>query len=269
MEIDGLPYVSRGERIAWKDQRALAKVLVRLARPGEEIWESLAELEAHFTDYDDDVALLRLIKPFPFEKARPAPLGSIHNPFNEPFRSYGYPWDLVGRPQIVDGKISGVVSSPSKMKLREEPLQLSPDTTDIRPGMSGSPVLGIRSGLVVGIIAETNQRNRVVSAKLGWAVAARVLALEPIRLRLANASHEYGPLPYPQADIAAACQATIDDPGVVLLRTDEGMCDWVGRTDLLYKITTDWREQSRRVIVLHGFGGEGKSLLAQRWAGES
>jgi tetratricopeptide (TPR) repeat protein len=266
IETESVPYVSGHEKKAWRRPAGLRTVLVRFVKPnGGGTWEQLAELAEYFTEYDDDVVLLQLLnKSIPVGLNELAELGSADESHNNSFRSYGYPEHEEGAGGISEGTIQGAISPPTGARLQADPLQLRP-VQEIKPGMSGAALLDLHKGLVVGVVTKTKQKGGGKYEHLAWATNARVLSLAPLKLKLQEKPGWLRPVPYPQTDIAAACEMAAEDPGQQLHDKPKLMQDWVGRSDLLASIDNEWAGRTRRVVALIGFGGEGKSYLASRW----
>ena len=245
-----------------------ATVGVFLAQmPDADLKARQATVLACFTDYDDDVVVLRLVDGGAgLTSQHVAVLGSAASSANHEFRSYGYPDLQQFIAGIANGRILGDVEAPLGKRLRTDPIQLA--SSQVAGGMSGAGVLDLERNLVVGIVAQTwNPNESTKHRDTAWAVDARVLAFDPLDLPLSDAPLPRQPTTHESTDaeIAAVSRFAAESPGTLLSGAPANLRWWVGRADLLARLDDDWVEEAKRVVGLVGFGGEGKSSLARRW----
>ena len=236
------------------------------ARGGEEK-KRRATVACCFPMHDDDVVLLQLADgPPPLAPEQIPTLGKAEGSQGHEFRGYGYASLAPYLSRYVDGKIMGPVEIrlPPGTKLQADLIELR--TRDIRPGISGAPVLDVNKNLIVGLISECwDPAGQSKDDNVGWAVNARVLTFDPINFPLRDAPLPKRKAPQPKTDVEAARQAVAPDLGMALHGASPPLTEWVGRDDLLASISRDWADPDRHVTGLIGFGGEGKSSLARRW----
>jgi tetratricopeptide (TPR) repeat protein len=225
-----------------------------------------ATVLAFFSDADDDVVLLQLSDgPSPLGPEQVAVLGSAEGSQFHAFRSYGF--RTFGKNIIsgwTDGRIFGIADVPENSHLKTKPVQL--ESQQIDRGMSGAAVLDIDRNLVIGIISETwiPRNNNPKDRDTSWAVNARVLSLEPIRLYLKDrvykmeTSHKLRINPRSLSDKRPIDRFSWN-------HAPKPVKEWVGRDDLLAELDNEWIDKNKRVSGLIGFGGEGKSSLARYW----
>lgn len=145
-----------------------------------------AELDAHFPNYDDDIAILQLINPPPLSSQQIAILGTAEFSSGNSFRSYGFR-QLGDSPSgYAIGEIMGSVLPFTNKNLLVDPIELR--TRDIRPGMSGAGVLDIERNLVIGLVAQRwNPGEQSANDNVAWAVDNFILTFKPLKLaRLIN-----------------------------------------------------------------------------------
>lgn len=221
-------------------------------------WEYWAEVIAYFSDYDDDIVLMKIDTTqivLELEQSLPV-LGNAKQSFGHEFWSFGYGERSNYRQQHVIGTILGSVSLPH---LRVEHIQLQPNIK-ILHGHSGSPVLDQDRNLIVGLMTRA-------AGDSGMATNCEVLGFMPFGLELQDEA-------LPKREPRRPSQHDIDMVGM-LVSTDlpweqYGVpkaipdIEWVGREDILKKLQDNWEGRQKRLITLNGFGGEGKSSIARR-----
>ncbi len=224
-----------------------------------------------FSEYDDDVVLLQLVGDTVFlSPEKIAVLGTVDESYNNnnPFRSYGY-GKLEKSKQIsiyVQGEIMGHIEIEQSYdnRLQVNPVELR--TRDIRPGVSGAPVLDTKRNLVVGIIAKRyNPGDSSVNDQFGWAVDAQVLSFSPMNLALQDVSVFEGSAPQLPSELEKPEGKPVLQPGINLNNAPPPLKEWVGRAEFLQNLDEDWTDPQRLITGLIGFGGEGKSSLTRRW----
>jgi tetratricopeptide (TPR) repeat protein len=249
-------------RDAGADPRSLGgtDVGVYVPHASVESKEQRATVVTYFTS-DDDVVLLQLSGGSSLPVDQVAVLGTADLSEGNDFLSYGFR-RLGSYPSgRAAGCILGPVEPQDNQTVQVYPVELR--TRDIRRGMSGAAVLDIHRNLVVGVISmRWNPGDASLDDNIGWAINARVLALEPLNLPVQDT-------PYPLR--TAPTPATIDieqnEPrvGNLLDYAPPSLVEWVGRRNLLENIGANWANREQRIAGLIGFGGEGKSSLARRW----
>jgi tetratricopeptide (TPR) repeat protein len=236
------------------------------ARGGEKK-ERRAKVAACFADYDDDLVLLQLIGgPPPLAPEQIAVLSDAGRSQYNPFRSYGY-CPLGDYPACrASGEIMGGVQQPRGKKLQADPIELK--SGDIDRGMSGAAVLDIERNLVVGIISETYYPGNITrNSQKAWAVDARVLAFDPLKVSLYKGkSLERRATEKPSEEVMSQASVSVGrDLSLTAHRAPIPPAEWVGRHELLDQLNRDWGDADTKIVGLIGFGGEGKSSLASRW----
>lgn len=233
-----------------------------------------AQVIACFSEHDDDVVLLQLIKsdtlPPWLEYAR---LGRAERSFGHDFRSYGFIWLKPYSSGWAVGEIVGDVDPPAGQVLRGDPVQLR--SSEIDKGMSGAPVLDVAKdeqrneprNRIVGIISQTYYPDpkTLKGHQTAWAVNASVLSLAPFSLSVQDTPFPLREAPQPSSDLATARFIASANPGMKLYGAPPPLKTWVGRSELLQSLTNDWATPALFVTSLIGFGGEGKSSLARQW----
>jgi tetratricopeptide (TPR) repeat protein len=214
---------------------------------------------------EDDIALLRLTERLPIG-VNVAVLGDAESSFKHEFHSYGYRSLDAYSAGWAYGTILGSVEPPKNKKVHFEPIQL--ESSQINKGMSGAAILDIdeKSNLVVGIVSNTWFPDKSTKDRdTAWAANAKVLSIEPFNIPIRNEPHKYGTVKKTIIDI---------DPNKSHVETDLGISwnypppindIWVGREEMIYSITEDWKNPIRRVTQIIGFAGEGKSSLVREW----
>ncbi len=136
------------------------------------------------------------------------------------------------------------------------------------PGLSGSPVLNIRTGRVAGMV----RTSRDTSSALGaWVVpAARIRRALDALMPPVNTEEQLDWLQVAEgwADLAADVLAPQHElptptPPSLLLKSEYGIVPFLGRADLIARVEA-WRLQPGQVAaaVVTGRGGEGKTRLS-------
>ena len=227
-----------------------------------------AKVVAYFPQHDDDVVILQLLGDVAsLSPDQVAILGRAEDSFDHPFRSYGFRPLPPYSGGWADGVIQGDIDPPMGKALQVDPVQL--ESNQIDAGMSGAPVLDKKRNLVVGIVSQANApRPTLKDQETAWAINARVLSLDPLNLSLQEIPLPLGAGPhlkFSREEIAAIRAAVIPNPGIQLSGAPPSLSEWVGRSDLLKALSSDWVNPQLRVTGLIGFGGEGKSSLARRW----
>lgn len=224
-----------------------------------------AKLLSSFPRHDDDVVLLQLTGgPTPLRPEQIAVLGGADLSEGHEFRSYGYvPLGEYPAGRAV-GRILGDVEAPARRLLQADPVEL--ECQQIDHGISGAAVLDVEINLVVGIIFQTYYATQTAKSRdSAWAVNARVLGLDPLRLTLRQKPLDKRAGPQPPADTGEVRAAVLANSGNAWNNAPALLPGWAGREDLLRAITADWADAAHHVTGLIGFGGEGKSSLARRW----
>ncbi len=247
-----------------------AEIGVYFPRATGETKERRARVAACFTEHDDDLVLLQLV-------GNPPPLAPEHIPVlaeadsseGNPFRSYGY-CPLDGYPACrASGEIMGDVECGEGEELQADPIQLR--SGEIDRGMSGAAVLDTERNLVVGIIAETYYPENISKhSQTAWAVDARVLTFDPLRVSLYEGEFlELKASEKPSEEVMSQAEASVGrDLGLTDYRAPIPPPEWVGRHELLEQLNQDWGDADTKIVGLIGFAGEGKSNLASRWIDE-
>ena len=98
----------------------------------------------------------------------------------------------------------------------------------------------------------------------GWAVDARVLTFDPLRVPLYEGeSLERGAAEKPFDEVMSQAEVSVGrDLGLTDYRAPIPPPEWVGRHELLEQLNQDWNNADTKIVGLVGFGGEGKSSLA-------
>lgn len=226
-----------------------------------------ATIAACFPKHDDDVVLLQLVGgPPPLGSEQIAILGTANLSKGNPFSSYGY--SPVGDfpATRAEGKILGPVEPPRRKKLHAQPLQLQ--SRQIDRGMSGAAVLDTKRNLVVGLIAARYFPATAVKDDIGYAVDASVLTLDPLKLPVRDEILKKGKAKQPKTDFKKALDTVAPDLPESWNNAPDPLPEWVGRADLLRRVSYDWSGSQCKVTGLIGFGGEGKSSLARQWVND-
>jgi hypothetical protein len=134
-----------------------------------------------FPDYDDDVVVLLATQPMGLQPSEVAVLGTAERSGGNPFRSYGFRTLGSSFSGYAEGTIVGPVLPFDGQKLQVDPIELR--TRDIRPGMSGAPVLDMKRNLVVALISQRwNPGDPSVDDNVAWATDNYVFKFEPVHL---------------------------------------------------------------------------------------
>ncbi|GAC1632972.1 MAG: hypothetical protein NVS4B7_20310 [Ktedonobacteraceae bacterium] len=259
-------------RTAGVDPRSAGNKLVYVCFPeaaDEAARLQSAKVVAYFPQHDDDVVILQLlgdVASLPIDQV--ASLGKAEESIDHPFRSYGFRPLPPYSGGLAAGVIQGDIPPPTGKALQVDPVQLR--STQIDAGMSGAAVLDTKRNLVVGIVSQTyhSDPKTLKDHDTAWAINARVLSLDPLNLPVQDLSLPLGAglqLKFSREEIAAIRAAVIPNPGIQLSGAPPSLSEWVGRSDLLKTLSSDWVNPQLRVTGLMGFGGEGKSSLARRW----
>ncbi|MBE9136286.1 trypsin-like peptidase domain-containing protein [Nodosilinea sp. LEGE 07088] len=259
------------------DRRAAIPVYFAQAKQKDQR-EQTAIVVGCFEDYSDDVVLLKLERDLP-EGVEVALVDSVDDSVNVPdnrlFRSFGY--RRLGNYQGLQagGEIFGTVEPPADRILLKDPVQLLSSTVD--SGMSGAAVLDVVRDRVVGIIAETSDirtgADRDTSFAVDYAVVQMLPDLSETSLEVSLAQPDRPTSSTRSQAIPAASpgvkpvalSATLPPNPFDLKRAPKPLDEWVGRGELLENLDQDWESGDRCITGLIGFGGEGKSSLAQHW----
>lgn len=212
---------------------------------------------------EDDIVLLRLLSgETPLAPEQLAVLGTAELSTRHRCRSFGYSVAAEGGISVADGSIIGPAEPPANHRLQAAPLYLhAPEAAAF---VSGAAVLDIERNLVVGIVNRLPNQARL-DAQTFQAVNARILGELPFHLPLHDTPVPLRPAPQPRIDIARARSLASLVTGTTLQGTPPAPPMWVGRADLLQALANDWADPERRMVVLVGAGGEGKSSLALHW----
>jgi tetratricopeptide (TPR) repeat protein len=220
--------------------------------------------------FADDVALVELLRPFPeISDDEVAAVGEGLHSAGSPFTAFGFrirgqhDGGLPARGLILGYEGERFEEQKKRADLYRPNLAMR--SPEIAPGMSGSPVLDLRSNLVVGVVEATWESGRYGKDRdLCWAVDGGVLAQQPLGVPVRTE-----PLPLQAApsndldvDVGSLCAK---NPGRRLAAAPQHSDLWVDRETLSALINRAWNGDDIRVIALVGFGGSGKSTLAARW----
>jgi tetratricopeptide (TPR) repeat protein len=244
------------DALATSDRTALSGESIAVYIPQADIGlepEQRASVLA--VDAPADLALLRLHDGVPMEEFYDHDfVGSAHQSIANAFRAYGYSPSASSIAQYTQGTIA----SAEWIQINSAPVpRVRLVDCDIGPGMSGAPVLDASRNLVVGLITA-----RVRGRRTGWATSLdRLPELEP-PLRLARMGR---PAAVSSGAPAKWAMAAPRDPILQLETAPPAPTDWVGRPELLFRMTKDYVDGTARVLSLVGLGGQGKSSLARRW----
>lgn len=212
---------------------------------------------------EDDVVVLRIVgPPLDLPPETFAVLGAAEGSRDHRFKAYGF----VRMDEVRSREVNGVIRGPVERRERLLGRMVQVDaTTEVVPGMSGSALLDLERNLVVGVVAATWMRNGETGGpNLAWAVDAHVLSMDPVGLPL-HPERRLRPRPRRQAGGHHDAEKAILDPGEMLRHAPAPLKGWVGRRHLLDALRQDLADPRRRVAVLVGLGGEGKTTLARRW----
>lgn len=224
-----------------------------------------AYVASRFTQYDDDVVLLKIkSNTVPLGIEQIAVLGSAESSAGHTFRSYGYRLLDDYNAGFADGMIQGRIEKPKGFKLLSEPVQLM--SNQINHGMSGAAILDTEANLVVGIVSGTWYPDASTKDRdTAWGVDAQILTISPFDILIKNSSLDRRPLSSPRIDIEDQKYTATLNLNTVWVSAPPLLEDWIGRDDLLSEISTKWAGSTRKIVGLIGLGGEGKSSLARHW----
>ncbi|MFE2564357.1 trypsin-like peptidase domain-containing protein [Streptomyces mirabilis] len=215
----------------------------------------------------DDIAVLT-IKGEPPGRAFGEPLapGRLRSFAGHAFRSVGFPRLVGGRALHIDGRLVGLGPHPRKAPGRQPLIQLRSNQLP-RRGMSGAPVYDTTDGQVVGLIEQCVLKRKGLGYGFGiaWAVNCNVLALPPFLISLDTEPRGRQYLPssvYTPELVRSALTGPLRDEYPQGWRQQAG--EFVGRGRLLRHLVDEMDDPDRRMVGLIGFGGEGKSSLAQQ-----
>ncbi|MFZ3167105.1 MAG: trypsin-like peptidase domain-containing protein [Candidatus Methanoperedens sp.] len=179
-----------------------------LACTGEKL-ERRATVAGHFTEYHDDIVILQLIgSPPPLSEEKIAHFGDPRDSGGNPFQSYGYRRVDEYNCGYASGEIQGEIEPPPTRNLLSDPVELK--SNDINHGMSGSAVLDKTRNLVVGIVSEIwDYPESTKNRDLAWAVNAKILTFDPIKLFIQSGSYPRRSAPQPKIDNNVAKKALV------------------------------------------------------------
>jgi hypothetical protein len=228
-----------------------------------------ARIAVSFSDFDDDVILLELEGRDPRQEQNYAILGNAEESRDHPYISYGFA-EVGG--EYPGGRADGLILDlcPSKIvgEYQCEMVQLQANSLSlkIKRGMSGAAVLDKYRNLVVGIVVEFWKQEQ---AGVAWAANCKVLSFSPMDLTLIQAGVEATIIAFSGQAYDRANYEYINKSGSKLVHTPKPLKNWVGRQSLLLELDRYyWLTPECKLLELVGFGGEGKSSLAQKWMGQ-
>lgn len=220
---------------------------------------------AYFPGFKDDVVLLQIVEKIPdfLSDQTIAKLGSADLSWRgrgNSFKAYGF--RKIGDHDAVMATGTITVRAPVKRGFRGGIVQLTQVMFDGRKlidrGMSGSAVLDTDRDLVVGLVYE-------VSAPVAWAVDASVLGIAPLAIPILE---DRQPSP-------AASQTPIFTTSTQTASGRINAFEWndapkvegyfVERANLSRALSADWNQETGRVSIVVGFGGDGKSWAVRTW----
>ncbi len=225
--------------------------VVKALKPGDAAqlsWrqqEIFAEALVVQTSINFDLALLRLSSST--NGALPCVnLGQAFQP-NDDLYTYGYP-DSFPQGTSVTGVCEGSARENGSLLLIFKSAQ-------IRPGLSGSPLLNLNTGRVCGIITFT--RDRSIDLGGGAIPASAILEQFPQLKELQQQFHQY--------DRRWLISTTTVDIPENLPRS--GVLEFVGRQNVMTQLHQILQQDSRAAIsAIAGMGGIGKTELALQYA---
>lgn len=221
-----------------------------------------AHVKGYLKDYDDDIVLLQIENPPFSSQIKDAILGKASDYDEHDFRSFGYRQidPIIGIPAY--GKILGSSDKPEGTRLYGCPLALS--SQNINSGMSGSPVLDKELNLVVGVIASTyDSAGDLKDRDLAFAVPCDVIKIFPFDIQIREQPYPKTPLPELKKTMYESNPHRKFVPS--WNHAPEQSKIWVERNDLLRTLSTDYANPNCNLVVLVGFGGEGKTSLVRHW----
>ena len=221
-----------------------------------------AQIAAYRAEYRDDLVLLQVVGgDLPCEASQLPVFGDARASRQNPFRTYGYQAGPGGVARYAQGTLGDTIEPPEGASVGEEPLQLTFEQP--QRDLSGAAVIDAKRNLVVGIISSFGLA--AAESASGWALNARILSQPPFNLPLGARPEE--PAAAAIAPYLAQTRADATAEGQFAWSHAPGLLrEWVGRTVLLEQLRDDWLHVERKMTGLIGFGGEGKSSLARKFA---
>lgn len=220
--------------------------------------------------FADDIALLQFSPEVPdLSPNEVAVIGEAKDSAGNRFSSFGYRVaDDHSSGLPAEGKVvgpEGVDSGrhQSKGKLRRPIVTM--ESQQIRGGMSGAAVMDLKRNLVVGVVQSEYDSGRAGKDRdLCFSVDTAVLAEPQFNLTLHVG--EYPPETGPWTNtIKVDAGVRNPKPGTGGHGAPQLEDEWIKRPQIMAKLSGAWADDDLRVIALVGFGGTGKSTLAQRW----
>lgn len=247
------------------------EVLVRFPQRRGRIAESRkAKVIAYLDQSEDDVVLLQLTDgPSPIGPDKMAQLGTAERSIGNKFRSFGYRCldNYCGLP--AKGEILDFVDIDETTPILCERVMLR--SQEIDSGMSGAAVLDDARDLVVGVIAQTYDSNKILKDRdASFATDALVFTYDPFKkyLCIFDEAHRISEKNVPKTNIALASEAMAPNLEVAWNNAPQLTDNFIGRDKFLEYISNDWINLKKQMISLIGFEGVGKTSLARYWVEE-
>lgn len=224
--------------------------------------EKFAKIVSYSLENENDLALLKLEGTSKIASEYIAKIGSAsHSNFNQ-FRSYGYmPFG-----EYIAGYATGQILGPIEDRTfsnRIERIQIKSD--HINKGMSGAGILDVNRNLVVGIISETWQSNKLhKDENIAFAIDLKAVEETPFELLLRNSPYPLNENTYKLPHVADYKQSTSKYSSYSQGEPAD-LIEWSGREEIIARLYNDWHTPHCKISSLVGFGGEGKTSIARHW----